>query len=106
MAIMKTLTINGVTYQVAPLATVSSATLEASKWVRDGDHYSQVVEIDGVGLKSQVDLKPSAEQLIIFHDKDLAFSTENVGGVVTVRAIGELPTDDYTMQVSITEVKV
>lgn len=106
MAMMKTLTINGVTYRVAPLAEVASVTLLASAWTRDGDHYSQVVEIDGVGPKNQVDLKPSAEQLTIFHDKDLAFSTENVGGVVTVKAIGELPTDDYTMQVSITEVKV
>jgi hypothetical protein len=44
------------------------------------------------------------EQLAIFHNKDLAFVTENDGGVVTVYAIGDKPTDDYTMRVSITEV--
>lgn len=106
MAIMKTLTINGVQYQVAPPVTQASVTLKASKWVADGNHYSQVVDIKGVTPRSQVDPKPSEEQLSIFHDKDLAFSTKNVGGVVTVTAIGELPTDDHTIQVSITEVEV
>ena len=40
----------------------------------------------------------------IFHDKDLAFVTENEDGVVTVYSIGDKPTNDYTIQVSITEV--
>jgi hypothetical protein len=65
-----------------------------------------VVFIDGVTPYSQVDLKPSAEQLTVFHEKDLAFSTENEDGVVTVYAVGDRPTNDYTMQVSITEVVV
>lgn len=103
MAILKTLTINGVTYTVAPV-TVSSVTLLASAWVGEEKSYSQVVQIAGVSARSQVDLKPSAEQLDIFRDKDISFVAENEGGVVTVKVIGERPTDDYTMQVSITEV--
>jgi hypothetical protein len=46
------------------------------------------------------------EQLAIFHNKDVAFVTENEDGVVTVYAIGDKPTQDYTIQVSITEVVV
>lgn len=80
--------------------------LLASGWVGDLSPYSQVVAIDGITENSKVDLLPSAEQLAIFHDKDLALVTENEGGVVTVYAIGQKPLNDYTMQVMITEVNV
>ena len=86
--------------------TLGTVTLLANKWVGNADPYSQVVTIAGVTEYSQVDLKPSVEQLAIFHDKDLAFVTENDGGVVTVYAIGDKPTNDYTIQVNITEVNV
>ena len=85
---------------------VGNVTLKAAKWVGSKSPYSQVVAIDGVTAKSQVDLNPSVEQLAIFHEKDLAFVTENDGGTVTVYAIGDKPTNDYTMQVSIMEVAV
>ena len=65
-----------------------------------------MVKIDGVTAYSQVDLTPSVEQLSLFYDKDLAFVTENDGGVVTVYAIGDKPQNDYTIQVTITEVYV
>lgn len=80
--------------------------LKADAWVDEGTYYSQVIEIDGVTEFSQVDLKPSIEQLDIFHDKDLAFVTENEDGVVTVYALGDKPTNDYTIQVTISEVTV
>lgn len=89
-----------------PASKVAEVTLLASAWEGSDHLYSQVVEIDGVTQNSQVDLKPSAEQLTIFHEKDLAFSTDNDDGVVTVYAIGDKPLNDYTMQVSITEVAV
>lgn len=89
-----------------PVAKVAYVNLLASAWVGADGLYSQVVEIDGVTEFSQVDLKPSAEQLAIFHEKDIAFSTENEDGVVTVQVIGDRPTNDYKMQVSITEVVV
>lgn len=85
-------------------STIGYATIQASKWVGASSPYSQVVTIAGVTENSQVDLTPSVEQLAIFHEKDLAFVTENVDGVVTVYAIGQKPTNDYTMQVTITEV--
>ena len=86
--------------------TLGTVTLLANKWQGTTDPYSQVVSIAGVTANSQVDLKPSVEQLAIFHDKDLAFVTENDGGIVTVYAIGDKPVNDYTIQVSITEVNV
>jgi hypothetical protein len=85
-------------------AKIGEVTLLGDKWVGDASPYSQVVSIDGVTENSQVDLTPSAEQLSAFWEKDIAFVTENVAGVVTVYCIGQKPQNDYTMQVTITEV--
>lgn len=85
---------------------ISTVTLLASAWEGDASPYSQVVEIEGVTEYSQVDLKPSMEQFDIFNDKEIGFVTENEDGVVTVYLIGKKPENDYTMQVSITEVNV
>lgn len=78
----------------------------ASKWIGTASPYRQVVAVEGATENSQVDLTPSVEQLAIFYEKDLAFVTENEGGVVTVYAIGQKPMNDYTIQVTITEVSV
>ena len=87
-------------------AIIGEVTLLASAWEGENSPYSQVVTIEGVTENSQVDLTPSIEQLAIFHHKDLAFVTENVDGVVTVYALGDKPTNDHTIQVTITEVSV
>lgn len=87
-------------------ARVGYVTLRADAWVSQNDLHGQVVEIADVTEYSQVDLTPSVEQLAIFHKKDLAFVAENEGGVVTVYAIGQKPENDYTIQVTITEVDV
>lgn len=88
-----------------PVTKISSVKLLASNWVGDATPYSQVVSLSGITENSMVDLTPSVEQLAVFYNKDLAFVTENVGGVVTVYAIGQKPTNDYTIQVAITEVE-
>lgn len=85
-------------------ASIGVVELIAARWVGSGNLYSQVVSIDGVTKNSQVDLTPSVEQLVVFYEKDLTFVTENDGGVVTVYAIGQKPTNDYEVQVTITEV--
>ena len=87
-------------------ATLGKVELLAANWVGEGNLYSQVVPVYGVTPNSQVDLTPSVQQLAIFHDKDLAFVTENEDGVVTVYAIGQKPENDYMIQVTITEVTV
>lgn len=88
------------------VARLTSVTLLASSWTGSNSLYSQVVSIPGVTEYSKVDLLPSVEQLAIFHEKDVAFVTENEDGVVTVYAIGDKPLLDYTMQAQITEVLV
>lgn len=85
-------------------ARIGEVLLKSSGWVGNASPYSQVVTINGVTENSQVDLTPSVQQLAIFYEKDLAFVTENEGGVVTVYAIGQKPMNDYTIQVTITEV--
>lgn len=87
-------------------ARIAYVDLLAANWVGDASPYSQVVEIEGATENSQVDLTPSIEQLVIFYEKDLGFVTENEDGVVTVYALGQKPENDYTIQVTITEVAV
>lgn len=89
-----------------PSAKIADVTLFSSAWVGSDSPYAQVVAIDGVTKSSQVDLKPNAQQLELLHEKDLVFVTENEGGVVTVYAIGDKPTGDWTLQVSIMEAVV
>lgn len=83
---------------------IAYATLLSSAWEGEENLYSQVVTIEGVTKNSQVDLTPSVEQLAIFYNKNLTFVTENENGVVTVYAIGQKPQNDYTIQVTLTEV--
>ena len=85
-------------------AKLAEITLPAANWKGAESPYSQVVEVAEVSVNSMVNLQPSVEQLEIFHDKDIAFTTENVGGVVTVFVIGDKPTSDYTIQATIMEV--
>lgn len=83
---------------------IGTVELLAANWAGESHLHSQVVSIEGVTENSQVDLTPSVEQLVTFYEKDLTFVTENDGGVVTVYAIGQKPQNDYTIQVTITEV--
>ena len=85
---------------------INSVTLYANRWVGDASPYTQVVEIDGVTPYSMINLQPSTEQLSIFYEKDLAFVAENEDGVVTVSCVGHKPLNDYTIQITITEVIV
>lgn len=87
-------------------AKIGEVTLLSSAWEGGGNLYYQAVRIDGVTENSQVDITPSVEQLVVFYEKDITFVTENEDGNVTVYAIGQKPTNDYTIQVTITEVEL
>lgn len=91
-------------HETAPIR-LANVTLLASAWAGTDNLHSQVVAIDGITEYSKVDLLPSIEQLAIFFNKNVSFVTENEDGVVTVYAIGDKPTLDYTMQAQVTEVK-
>ena len=105
MSIMRTLTINGVKYDVTPVLPSSSVTLLANAWVGEEDSYYQIVELSGVTEHTKVDLQPTAEQLVEFHHKVLGFVAENDNRVVTVYAIGDKPAGDHTIQITLTEVE-
>lgn len=105
MSIMKTLTINGQKYDIAPVVPATSVTLLAKNWVADGDVYSQIVEIPGVTVSTKVDLQPTLAQLEEFHHKVLGFVAKNEGGTVKVYAIGDKPDGDHTIQITLTEVE-
>ena len=90
---------------VSQINKISTVTLPSSGWVGEASPYSQIVNIQGATENSKIDLNPTIEQLSIFHEKDIAFVVGNENGVIRVYCIGQKPTNDYTIQVSITEVK-
>ena len=84
-----------------------SVTIYANKWTQASDNrWYQVGDVSNATItaNSKVDLQPSSEQLCIFHKKDLAFVTENENGVVSVFCVGQVPTNDYKIQATVTEV--
>lgn len=87
-------------------AWLTEVTLPSSAWTGSGKLWSQVVNIEDTTPYSKVDLTPSAVQLTLFHEKDIAFTTENNDGIVTVFAIGDRPANDYTIPAVVTEVSI
>lgn len=83
---------------------MSELILRASDWTGTESPYSQVVEVNGVTANSKVDLNPTGEQLNSLATNRTILNTANDNGTVTVYAVGNKPTEDYTMQVTITEV--
>lgn len=97
------------------LPTPASITLLPDAWqpVLDdvtnkpmANRYYQPVTVNNAVItpNSKVDLQPSPVDLAIFHEKDLTFTAINRGGNVRVCVIGQKPTQEYTMQVTVTEV--
>lgn len=96
------------------LPTPASITLSPSEWqpVLDDNNnpipnrYYQPVTVNNAIItpNSKVDLQPSPAQLAIFHEKDITFTAINRGGNVRVCLVGQKPTQEYTMQVTVTEV--
>lgn len=93
--------------KVAP--SPASVTLYADRWeLIEGTRWGQEVVVANATITkySKVDLQLSAEQVAIFYEKDLAFVTENSGGIVTVYCVGQVPTNDYVIQATVSEVIV
>lgn len=84
-----------------------SVTIKADKWEQASDDrwYQEVIVTNAtITSKSKIDLQPDSNQLCTFHQKDLAFVTENENGKVLVYCVGQVPTSDYTIQATVTEV--
>lgn len=80
-----------------------------TSWTEDSDNrYYQVVTVQNavVTANSKIDLQPTAEQLTIFHEKDLAFVAENEGGTVYIYCVGQVPQNEYNINATVTEVVV
>ena len=91
------------------LPTPVSVTIYADKWKQASDNrWYQVVTVNNATITpmSKVDLQPSAEQLSIFYEKDLAFVAENEDGIVSVYCVGQVPKNNYTLQATVTEVVI
>lgn len=84
---------------------LTTITLSASDWTGEENPWSQSVGISGVTENSKLDLQPTAVQIVALQDSGIALMLQNDGGSVTAWAIGNEPTEDYTMQVLITEVQ-
>ena len=71
-----------------------------------GTYYGQDVEVKDATIteNSKIDLQLSPEQLTRFYEKDLAFMIVNDNKEVTLYCVGQIPQNNYTLQVSVTEV--
>lgn len=83
---------------------IAQVVLAVSNWVGASSPYSQVISVPGITKNSKIDLNPTVEQLKVFHNKDLSFIVVNDNGVAIAYCIGQKPTNDYTIQATITEV--
>lgn len=96
------------------LPTPASITLYPNAWqpVLDDrgnpitNRYYQLVKVNNavVTSNSKIDLQPSPEQLTIFREKDITFTAINADRNVRVCVVGQKPTQEYTIQVTVTEV--
>ena len=85
---------------------IVDVSLLAGAWVGNASPYSQIITVEGSTERTQVNLTPSTEQLVVFREKDVAFVTENNDGVISVFAIGEKPKNDYVIQATVFEVEL
>jgi hypothetical protein len=87
-------------------AKIGYVTILADAWDGTKSPFIQVVEVEGaeITVNSQVDLTPDGDMLEVWRSKELGFVAENHGGTVIVKAVGQKPQKDYTIQVTVTEV--
>ena len=97
------------TVETGTVQRIGEVFLPSRAWQQCPEGFRQMVEVvpiagPGVTAKSQVDLTPSPAQIAVFCEKYLAFVAVNYVGSVVVFAIGQRPMNDYTMQVTLSEV--
>lgn len=82
---------------------MSTLSAPATAWKGGESPYSQVVTVVGITINSKIDIQLSADQMVLFHDKNVSFTVANERGVVTLYAIGDKPKNDCVFQVTLTE---
>lgn len=86
------------------IVKVTKFSLPKDDWKGAESPYSMIVSLDGISKNSKVDIWPSKEQIALLGHMRCGLCAANESGVVTVYAIGEKPTEDITVQVTITDV--
>ena len=88
----------------SPLLRTGVITLTAASWEGD-DPYTQRVSVAGTTARSKVDMQPDATTIMaMMEDGVSAMYVANDNGDLTVYALGEAPSVDITVQVTVTEV--
>jgi hypothetical protein len=85
---------------------LTTITIPAANWSGDANPWSQVITVDGATANSKLDLQPTALQVVALQDAGITLMVQNDDGVITAWAIGNKPTEDYTMKALITEVSI
>jgi hypothetical protein len=85
-------------------AKIVNISAPVANWKGGESPFSQVVELNSVSVRSQVNLQLSKEQIEKISVSGFALTAENTDGEVTVYAIGNKPTESYTIQATVMEV--
>ena len=101
-----TVTLEGPFGSAGSAVLLRQLSLPAALWKGAVSPFFQSVELADLSIRSKVDLLPSYQQLEMFRQMELALTTQNDGGTLTVYAIGQCPQEDLTLQAAITEVVV
>lgn len=101
-----TVTLEGPFGSAGSAVLLRQLSLPAADWKGAVSPFFQSVELADLSVRSKVDLLPSFQQLEMFRQMELALTTQNDSGVLTVYAIGQCPREDLTLQAAITEVVV
>lgn len=84
----------------------TTITLLKADWTesKEGTYYLQPVTIPETTANSKVDLQPTPEQLVMLMDEEITMYVANDEGKLTAYAIGDIPSEDITIKVLISEV--
>lgn len=91
-------------YKINRAVVIKQLSLPAASWTGSGP-YTQTVTITGITVNSKVDIQMDATSLGVLIDSGTsAIWMENNNGTITAKCIGDKPSADMTVQVTITEV--
>lgn len=86
------------------LPKTTTVTMFVADWDGDAELWHQTVTVSGITANSKLDLQPTAIQIVNLRNSEITLMLQNDNGVATAWAIGNKPTEDYEMQVLISEV--
>jgi hypothetical protein len=83
------------------LPKYEAVTLFAKNWIGDTSPYYQDIKLNCVTENSIVNLQPDQFQLVSWQNDGFAFTTYSSNGSVRIYISGGLPTEDYTVHVTV-----